>query len=645
MNKEQLNLETIAKSTYLIGEFDAYSGVYTMKNSSNVLMFHVFPLCDEPIAIKSQRDSFKQVYIEENKYSGFVRDQKNNGLPVGFNDRAHPDDQKEELEDFYNDNYIIFQPVYNYEHNTNEYHKNLRIIDVIDRKDLINDEADDYYPEFKVVPRVNLDRKTFEKKLKNHEYFEMENYPGEIYDGGSHNVDYVLCDSILYFCDGWEYNNNNTTNWRNGENSIIKYKLIDRRESLIVQTRYINDFVFIETSYLNQFENSFEALVFEEENIIQEVEIEEAEFEETIDNTEANMLLYFKNKLLNDSLFYDFEDIVNLHTCIKSSQLTILAGMSGTGKTQLALKYAKMIDASESNNTLLFLPVSPSYSEPDDILGYLNPQNGLYKPSETGLVDFLIGAEKNPNKMHLVIFDEMNLAQIEYWFSPFISILEKDEDSRYLTLYNQKSHCINDSSYKWRIKINGNVIFIGTINLDETTKDISDRLLDRSFVISLKKRSFIDYKNQIKELDTEMDNGKICDNFDLFNTWKSKSEPVLAFTDHELNFLDELHTIIAKYDEQKGVSFRVLKNMGNYINNIPKQDNVSMIKRSEAFDVVLKQTVMRKLSGAEIKMAPLVGKVSGIGETPHESLILDLMDKYSDISEFSMCRELIRRKA
>ena len=46
MNKEQLNLETIAKSTYLIGEFDAYSGVYTMKNSSNVLMFHVFPLCD-----------------------------------------------------------------------------------------------------------------------------------------------------------------------------------------------------------------------------------------------------------------------------------------------------------------------------------------------------------------------------------------------------------------------------------------------------------------------------------------------------------------------------------------------------------------------------------------------------------------------
>ena len=57
MNKEQLNLETIAKSTYLIGEFDAYSGVYTMKNSSNVLMFHVFPLCDEPIAIKSQRDN------------------------------------------------------------------------------------------------------------------------------------------------------------------------------------------------------------------------------------------------------------------------------------------------------------------------------------------------------------------------------------------------------------------------------------------------------------------------------------------------------------------------------------------------------------------------------------------------------------
>src|SRR5699024_6087488 len=88
-------------------------------------------------------------------------------------------------------------------------------------------------------------------------------------------------------------------------------------------------------------------------------------------------------------------------------------------------------------------------------------------------------------------------------FSPFISILEKESESRFLSLYNEKSHCINRSSYPDKIKINNNVIFIGTINLDETTKNISDRLLDRSFVINLKKKKFIDFSNQDLEKETE----------------------------------------------------------------------------------------------------------------------------------------------
>ena len=87
-----------------------------------------------------------------------------------------------------------------------------------------------------------------------------------------------------------------------------------------------------------------------------------------------------------------------------------------------------MLDTQEVNHTLLFMPVSPSFIEPDDVLGYLNPNNGLYIPADTGLVDFLINAQNNSDKMYMVIFDEMNLSQIEYWFSPFISVLEKDAD-------------------------------------------------------------------------------------------------------------------------------------------------------------------------------------------------------------------------
>src|SRR5690606_13264081 len=138
-----------------------------------------------------------------------------------------------------------------------------------------------------------------------------------------------------------------------------------------------------------------------------------------------------------DGLCYSQETLVNFHVSVKTNSVTILSGMSGTGKSQLALLYAKALGLLEDvteYQRLLMLPISPSYTEPEDLLGYLNAATGLYVPTDTGFVDFLIGASKNPDKMHMVVFDEMNLSQVEHWFSPFISILELPQSERVLKL-------------------------------------------------------------------------------------------------------------------------------------------------------------------------------------------------------------------
>lgn len=113
-----------------------------------------------------------------------------------------------------------------------------------------------------------------------------------------------------------------------------------------------------------------------------------------------------------------------------------------------------------------------------------------------------------------------------------------------------------------------------------------------------------------------------------------------------MDFLDELHDIISKYDEQKGVSFRVLKNIGTYINNIPlNAESKKMIEKNKAFDLVLKQTVMKKLSGPDNRLNDLVGTIEEIGEEPKNSKIIDLFEKYVDISDFLECRDSLKRKA
>ena len=41
------------------------------------------------------------------------------------------------------------------------------------------------------------------------------------------------------------------------------------------------------------------------------------------------------------------------------------------------------------------------------------------------------------------------------------------------------------------IEIGENIIFVGTVNFDETTKELSDRLLDRTNLITLQKFRFV----------------------------------------------------------------------------------------------------------------------------------------------------------
>ena len=195
-------------------------------------------------------------------------------------------------------------------------------------------------------------------------------------------------------------------------------------------------------------------------------------------------------------LCYEDEDLLNLHICAKSSLLTLLNGPCGIGKTQLALQYAAMLNAQEINHTLLFMPITPDDRIPEDILGYLDPSTGLYTPSKCGLVEFLLHAQEHQEKMHVVIFDDMNVSMIENWFSPFISILEKEDTTRYITLYQESMHCNNASIYPPQIKIGHNIRFLGVLNMDDTTKDISHRLLDRSIMIHLNKRKFGEYYQQ-----------------------------------------------------------------------------------------------------------------------------------------------------
>ncbi len=377
------------------------------------------------------------------------------------------------------------------------------------------------------------------------------------------------------------------------------------------------------------------------ENKVDENEGLEKTPEIKADETKA-VLDKFERYLRSKKLYYYEEDIENFHACLKSRILTILAGMSGTGKTRLPLEYAQFFHMNEENHTLLFLSVSPSYNEPSDILGFYNPGDKTYVPSETGLTTFLKHASDHPDVMHMVIFDEMNLSQIEYYFAPFLSIMEKDSDHRVITLYDENLDCKNKDKYPAKIKILDNVLFVGTINLDETTKDLSDRLLDRSFIISLKKTTF-DRFNAVMISSGDEEEISYTGDYRLLMGEVSSSFCFNDYLTAEMReFFDSFNQLLSKDDSQRGISFRTVKNIALYLKNSMIDENDS--SSGLIFDYALKQTVMRKIKGAYESIADLVGTIDENGNLVNSS-ILNLFEQYKNVSSFESSKQALKSKA
>ena len=137
--------------------------------------------------------------------------------------------------------------------------------------------------------------------------------------------------------------------------------------------------------------------------------------------------------------------------------------------------------------------VNPSWIEKADILGYINTVTQDYVPAETNLFQHLIYAQEDYQRndiesaIYPICFDEMNLAQIEHYFSDFMQILELPTDKRQLPCFSQDAlkKCSMFAPYH-TITLVPTLKFIGTVNFDETTRRLSDRLLDRANVIYLR---------------------------------------------------------------------------------------------------------------------------------------------------------------
>ena len=162
----------------------------------------------------------------------------------------------------------------------------------------------------------------------------------------------------------------------------------------------------------------------------------------------------------------------------KRRHFAVFTGLSGSGKTLLARAYGRAIAGNTTghSNQLCTIPVQPGWYDPTVLLGYVNPLQGN-SYIRTPFLEFLLAAANAPTRPFTVVLDEMNLSRPEQYLAPILSAMETGAD---LSLHREGE--VFDG-IPAQVGYPSNLVIIGTVNMDETTHGLSDKILDRAFTI------------------------------------------------------------------------------------------------------------------------------------------------------------------
>ncbi len=177
-------------------------------------------------------------------------------------------------------------------------------------------------------------------------------------------------------------------------------------------------------------------------------------------------------------LYYSVEMIRVFFSGLACGKMLIFQGISGTGKTSLAYAWSKF-----NKSDPCISSVQPSWRDRTDFFGYINEFTKRF--NETGALVELYSALYD-DRCHTIVLDEMNLARVEYYFAEVLSILEMPNRAEWNV--SLVTNTVPNDPVKLnngKIRLNGNVWYIGTINNDDSTFAVTDKVYDRAMPIDI----------------------------------------------------------------------------------------------------------------------------------------------------------------
>jgi outer membrane murein-binding lipoprotein Lpp len=328
------------------------------------------------------------------------------------------------------------------------------------------------------------------------------------------------------------------------------------------------------------------------------------------DQDESYFLQRVKKVLQKEGLVFPQRIIDAFHTSLKChdiNPITVLAGVSGTGKTLLPVRYAEIMGMHR-----LVMAVQPRWDSPQDMFGFYNYLEKEYKATELSraLVRMdpfnypsgqfpMLKSEWAKDRLMLVLMDEMNLARTEYYFSEFLSRLELRRTVSEPSNKTNRSEAeieldAGPGEHRFRLWVGPNVFFVGTMNEDETTQTLSDKVLDRANVLRFGKPD-----EKVKAVSISSNQVTISEkylSFDQWKRWRREFQENSDWYEPVSKWTTKINAALNRVGRPFG--FRVLQAIGHYVANYPRVEDGERYKL--AFADQIEQKIIPKIRGIDL---------------------------------------------
>lgn len=313
--------------------------------------------------------------------------------------------------------------------------------------------------------------------------------------------------------------------------------------------------------------------------------------------SEGEALEDVKTRLEKAGLQYSDRTIKAFHTAMKvndTAQMAVLAGISGTGKSQLPRQYAAGMGIG-----FLQVPVQPRWDSPQDLMGFYNYIEKRYRPTDMARAlyhfDYLNNQDSDyRDQMLMILLDEMNLARVEYYFSDFLSRLEsrpaRDKVADETLRKDAEIEIELPMDNAPRIFPGYNLLFAGTMNEDESTQSLSDKVVDRANVLRFAAPKAINSSISESELPAVKALSR--------STWESW---LVAANQHNSDSAtkEALNSMVAIMKEfQRPFGHRLGKSILSYVANYPSTSHNVGARHALADQVEMR--LLPKLRGVEV---------------------------------------------